>query len=153
MFVILKMKWEMTLKYKLTCDDFSVEIINEGQNNVSVILKSYFNNMSSLLPIQYAVKDISFLLQSKGNDQAPDHFDAHSLSPGAFSPVTWPAIHNIDIRAPIKGTLKFNVDYGVPGQKQKRRLIQKIGVDLAISRKRDKYEILQMIAVETQTYH
>jgi hypothetical protein len=55
---LVRAEWEQTLKHKLTCDDFSLQILPQEQNKVAIMLSSYFNNLSHM-PIEVSLHDVS----------------------------------------------------------------------------------------------
>jgi hypothetical protein len=148
---LMRGTWELTLKHKITCDDFSLQIIPESQNKVGIVLQSFFNNLS-YMPVQVTLSDISISIQSKTTAQMPQETILRSISANSFVPITWPPIRDIDIRSPADGFLKFTAKYGPVGKKQNRTYTTTFSLHISLSKTKDGYLSQHHIWTEAQSY-
>lgn len=148
---LLRNRWEVTLKHKLTCDDFSVSLFGI-QNKIGIILNCYLNNFS-YMPIQVRLHDVSLILQGKTMEQEIDEKMMQSIAANGYIPLSWPLVKDIDPKQPVSGHLKFTADYGQVGKKLNRTLAIKFRVNIDLKKERDgSYTGIHMIGAEQQAY-
>jgi hypothetical protein len=148
---LMRAAWEFTLKHKLTCDDFTVQIIPTSQNKVTVVIQSFFNNLSHV-PMQVMLSDISISVQSKTTPAPPESTILRSIAASLFVPMVWPAIRDVDIRSVATGFLRFTAKYGAAGKRQNRILKEKFVLSINVEKTRDGYFPHYLIGSELQEY-